>query len=526
LSSKIAKLRHFKPLSEGELAWKTLLEKIQAAIERRYYLIAFLEKITTQMTLGSFPELRQPSRLSLWTALLAQVRDRIPETAYNTWFTHLHLAEVSVDGWLVGVPNAFMLEYVEHHYRAVLEDAAGMVTGTAISVSFTLAAKPEDEDFVFHPATTAAADEAAARQPGSPTGADKSSTPGAPATVIDSSIPLVSRYTFEDFVIGDCNQLAHAACMAVAEAPGRNKFNPLVLHGGAGMGKTHLLQAIAHFCRENETARKIVYRTSEEFTREYISFVQKNKDSRAFYKSYQDADILLIDDIQFLAGKPGTQDEFFNIFSALQSFNRQIVITSDRPPAQIDGLNTRLISRFDTGLLADLQPPGLETRLAILRKKAESDAESCIDAGVLDFVARQVTSNVRELEGTLIKLSAYACFSGTPLTVEIARQILGDTVRNRGRRVTLKGIIEATASEFGIPAAQLTSQTRRKNVAEPRHAAMYLARQLTDNSLHTIGLSFGRDYSTVIHSLKRAEQMIESDAAFAERLEGLRLRLV
>jgi chromosomal replication initiator protein len=470
------------------------------------------------MNLGSLPELRQPSRHALWTALLSQVRDRIPETAYNTWFTHLHLAEVMQEGWVVGVPNAFMLEYVEHHYRSVLEDAAGMVTGVAIPVSFTLAARP-DEDLVFHPESVMASDEVVTPN------ATPDGKPSPSPTVIDAAIPLVARYTFDDFVIGDCNQLAHAACLAVAEAPGRNKFNPLVLHGGAGMGKTHLLQAIAHFCRENETARKIVYRTSEEFTREYIAFVQKNKDSRAFYKSYQDADILLIDDIQFLAGKPGTQDEFFNIFSALQSFNRQIVITSDRPPAQIDGLNTRLISRFDTGLLADLQPPGLETRLAILKKKAESDDESCIDQDVLDFVARHVTSNVRELEGTLIKLSAYACFSGIPLTVDIAKQILGDTVRNRDRRVTLKGIIDATAAEFGIPAAQLTSQTRRKNVAEPRHAAMFLARQLTDNSLHTIGLSFGRDYSTVIHSLKRAEQMMETDAAFSARLQALRTRL-
>lgn len=497
------------------------------------------------MNLGILPEFRKPSRHSLWTALLAQVRDRIPETAYNTWFTHLHLVDVTTEGWIVGVPNAFVLEYVEHHYRSVLEEAAGVVTGSIVTVGFTLSARPDDDPAgtaAFHPdPATATETEDEGRHPAASAPVlREEATPkgprpvrpdaagdarGAGTTVIDSALPLVSRYTFDDFVIGECNQLAHAACLAVAESPGRNKFNPLVMHGGAGMGKTHLLQAIAHFCRENETARKIVYRTSEEFTREYISYVQKNKDSRAFYKSYQDADILLIDDIQFLAGKPGTQDEFFNIFSALQSFNRQIVITSDRPPAMIDGLNARLISRFDTGLLADLQPPGLETRLAILRKKAESDAESCIDQGVLDFVARHVTSNVRELEGTLIKLSAYACFSGAPLTVDIAKQILGDTVRNRGRRVTLKGIIDATAAEFGIPAAQMTSQTRRKNVAEPRHAAMYLARHLTDNSLHTIGLSFGRDYSTVIHSLKRAEQMIETDALFANRIDALRVRL-
>lgn len=474
------------------------------------------KRIRRLMTATPLPNRSSPA---LWAELLDLLRDRIPESAYNTWFTHLHLVEAGEKGWVVGVPNAFVLEYVEHHYLAVLEEAAHILTQAPVPVRFVIAAAPGIETADFHPA------EGNTEREGENDVLGPNTERGMGAVTVDTAIPLQPRHTFGDFVIGECNQLAHAACLAVAESPGRNKFNPLVLHGGAGMGKTHLLQAIGHFCRDNETARKIVYRTSEEFTREYIAFVQKNKDSRAFYKAYQDADVLLIDDIQFLAGKPGTQDEFHNIFSALQSFNRQIVITSDRPPARIEGLHSRLISRFDTGLLADLQPPGLETRLAILRKKAESDSESCIDEDVLTYVARQVTSNVRELEGTLIRLSAYASFTHAPLTVEIAKQILGDTVRNRNRRVTLRGIIDAAAGEFGVPAALLTSQTRRKNIAEPRHAAMYLARQLTDNSLHTIGLSFGRDYSTVIHSIKRAEQMLEADAGFRDRLENLRLRL-
>ncbi len=480
------------------------------------------------MTSGFTSRKLASSTPSSWTDLLERLRDRIPETAYNTWFSHLRLEEAGDDAWVVAVPNAFVLEYVEHHYRRVIEEAARDAANAPVSVRFALADPARDlggEPFGFHPLAEEATETAPETSDASRAAVTGSARPARASVVVDSTLPLQARHTFDDFVIGECNQLAHAACVAVAEAPGRNKFNPLVLHGGAGMGKTHLLQAIAHFCREHETARRIVYRTSEEFTREYIAFVQKNKDSRAFYKSYQDADVLLIDDIQFLAGKPGTQDEFFNIFSALQSFNRQIVITSDRPPAQIEGLNARLISRFDTGLLADLQPPGLETRLAILRKKAECDPESCVDGEVLDYVARHVTSNVRELEGTLIKLSACSSFSGAPLTVEIAKQILGDTVRNRGRKVTLRGIIEASAAEFGIPAAQLTSQTRRRNVAEPRHAAMYLARLLTDNSLHTIGLAFGRDYSTVIHSIKRAEQMAETDPAFGARLERLRAGL-
>lgn len=502
--------------------------KITARTGSRNYLIPrkinqIRFETTTQMNIGPQHEHRFSPRPALWAELLELLQDRIPETAFNTWFTHLHLVEADADNWVVGVPNSFVLEYVDHHYRGVLTETARRVCGHPVTLRFVLAAAPSDPAAgVFHPAEDPA-ETAEFPETGGHPPARRPAAPGNP--VIDATLPLPPGNTFDQFVIGECNEFAYTACVAVAESPGRNTFNPLVLHGGTGLGKTHLLQAIAQFCREHETARKIVYRTSEEFTREYIAFVQKNKDSRAFYKAYQDADVLLIDDIQFLAGKPGTQDEFFNIFSALQSFNRQIVITSDRPPAQIEGLHSRLISRFETGLCADLQPPGLETRLAILRKKAETDGASCIDAGVLDYVARHVTSNVRELEGTLIKLSAYASFSGVPITVDVARQILGDTVRNQGRKVTLRSIIDAVAAEFGLPAAQLTSQTRRKNVAEPRHAAMLLARQLTDNSLHTIGLSFGRDYSTVIHSLKRAEQMIGSDPEFASRVEAVRNRL-
>jgi chromosomal replication initiator protein len=309
--------------------------------------------------------------------------------------------------------------------------------------------------------------------------------------------------------------------MAVAEAPSHNNFNPLILYGGTGMGKTHLVQAIAHFCIENETVRKVVYRTSEEFTREYIEFVQKNKDSRTFYQVYKDTDILLIDDIQFLAGKQSTQEEFFNIFSILQSLNKQIVITSDRPPSEIKGLHTRLLSRFDTGLLADLQPPNLETRLAILQKKSEGDGEGFITGDVLTYVASQVTSNIRELEGTLIKLSAYASFTHMPVNVEIAKQILGDTLRNVNQPVTIKRIIDQVAMEYSTTVSLMTSQTRKKNVAEPRQIAMYMARQLTDNSLHTIGLAFGRDYSTVIHSVKKVELSLEKDPDLKKQVDRL-----
>ena len=442
----------------------------------------------------------------LWTRVLDLLRDRVPETAFNTWFTHLSAAEVGEHALCISVPNAFVLEYVEHHYRIILEGAASEAAGRVLAVSFRVMPRAKE---IFHPGEIEPEQEVRAET----------------EAAVDAALPLNPRYTFESFVIGGCNQLAHAACVAVAKAPGSNKFNPLILYGGTGMGKTHLLQAIAHFCLENETAQKIVYRTSEEFTREYIEFVQRNKDSRAFYKVYKDADILLLDDIQFLSGKDRTQDEFLNIFSVLHSFHRQIVITSDRPPSQIPGLHARLLSRFDTGLLADLQLPDTETRLAILRKKAEMDGDSCINEDVLSYVASHVTSNVRELEGALIKLSAFAGFSQENITVENAKQILGDILRNHNRRVTIRRITETVAAEFELSVALLTSQTRKKNVSEPRQIAMFLARQLTDNSLHTIGLSFGRDYSTVIHSVKRVELMMENDPKLRSRVEKLQADL-
>jgi chromosomal replication initiator protein len=445
---------------------------------------------------------------SLWARCLSALRTQISESALNTWFSALEILDASGPEMVIGVPNGFVLEYVSHHYRTVIEKTLEDIVRHPVHVSFTVPMRSAHlEVFGVESARAevfaAAAASVAAGQP-------------------DAESPWINpRYTFDEFVIGDCNQLAHAACKAVAEAPSHNNFNPLVLYGGTGMGKTHLVQAIAHFCIENETVRKVVYRTSEEFTREYIEYVQKNKDSRTFYQVYKDADILLIDDIQFLAGKQSTQDEFFNIFSILQSLNKQIVITSDRPPSEIKGLHTRLLSRFDTGLLADLQPPNLETRLAILQKKSEDDGDSPITGDVLTYVANQVTSNIRELEGTLIKLSAYASFTHIPITVEIAKQILGDTLRNVNQPVTIKRVLDQVAMEYGTTVSLLTSQTRKKNVAEPRQIAMYLARQLTDNSLHTIGLAFGRDYSTVIHSVKKVEQCLEKDAELKRQVDRL-----
>ncbi|MDB5102589.1 MAG: Chromosomal replication initiator protein DnaA [Fibrobacteres bacterium] len=460
---------------------------------------------------------------SLWSQCLSALKSQISESALNTWFSALEIVESSAGEMVIGVPNGFVLEYVSHHYRGIIEKTLEDILRSPVRISFSVLSRaPHLEVYQSDFRSGEGRSEMSSYNgAGAAPGQDAPWLKSRGPVRIEVTVPLNTRYTFDDFVIGDCNQLAHAACMAVAEAPSHNNFNPLVLYGGTGMGKTHLVQAIAHFCIENETVRKVVYRTSEEFTREYIEFVQKNKDSRTFYQVYKDADILLIDDIQFLAGKQSTQDEFFNIFSILQSLNKQIVITSDRPPSEIKGLHTRLLSRFDTGLLADLQPPNLETRLAILQKKSEGDGDSCITGDVLTYVANQVTSNIRELEGTLIKLSAYASFTHMPITVEIAKQILGDTLRNVNQPVTIKRVLDQVAMEYSTTVSLLTSQTRKKNVAEPRQIAMYMARQLTDNSLHTIGLAFGRDYSTVIHSIKKVEQCMEKDPDLKKQVDRL-----
>ncbi|NET23573.1 MAG: chromosomal replication initiator protein DnaA [Okeania sp. SIO1H5] len=449
----------------------------------------------------------ESEHLSLWEQSLSLLSEKIPESAFNTWFNALEILDVNHDTVSIGVPNEFVLEYVSHHYYATIQVVLQDLLQKPVQLIFKERARTSLELLEAKPEKARSS---------SPEDLHKSKDVN-----VDVTVPLPRNNNFDSFVIGDCNQLAHAACLAVSQAPSKNSFNPLVIYGGTGMGKTHLLQAIAHFCSTNETVSKIVYRTSEEFTQEYIKFVKKMKDSRTFYQVYNDADILLIDDIQFLAGKQSTQDEFYSIFNVLQGMKKQIVITSDRPPAEIKGLHQRLLSRFDTGLLADLQPPNLETRLAILKKKNDADQSDCITDEVLCYVANHVTSNVRELEGTLIKLSAYACFTRTPITVEIAKEILGDTVRNVNQPITIKRILETVAVDFESTVNLLVSQTRKKNVAVPRQIAMYLARKLTDNSLHTIGLAFGRDYSTVIHSLKKVESEMKLDNALRVRVDRL-----
>jgi chromosomal replication initiator protein len=400
------------------------------------------------------------------------------------------------------VPNQFFADFMEQHFSGLIKTMLNECTVAFKSLTFIPTVK--DWKIVEPLSETIAA----------------AQTRKIPQTV-EKKGQFHPNYTFDKYIVGDGNRMAHAAALAVAEAPGKTTFNPLVIYGGTGLGKTHLLQAIGHFAQTEETADCVIYMTSEEFTTQYINYVIDKKDSTSFYKKFNDVDLLLIDDIHFLGGKPGTQKEFFRIFNRLLLEKKQIILSSDRPPDKITDMMEHIINRFMGGLIADIQPPNLETRMAILRKKAETDGLILPDE-VIQFIAGHITSNVRELEGFLIKLIASSAFTGKDISIEVAQEICGDIISRKNQRVSVLFIQQKVAELFNISPNQLTAHTRKRDVSHPRSIAMYLCKKWTKQSLRTIGLDFGgRDYSTVIHSCKKIETDLESDAELKQNVEKI-----
>jgi chromosomal replication initiator protein len=341
------------------------------------------------------------------------------------------------------------------------------------------------------------------------------------ATAVSFGAPLNERYTFDRFVVGSNNQLSNAACRAVAEAPAR-MYNPLFIYGGVGLGKTHLMHAIGHVVLDHDPDKKVAYVSSERFTNDLIASIQEGR-MADFRRRYRDVDLLLLDDVHFLGEKERTQEEFFHTFNALHDAKRQIVMTSDRPPKEIPGLEDRLVSRFEWGLVTDIKPPDFETRVAILRKKAEDDQIPLADE-VLDFIARNCRSNVRELEGAVIKLLAYSSLTRREVTTELARDALGTAlIEGPGQELTPDLIRQKVAEEWGVSVDGLGSKRRTKELTVPRQVAMYLIRELLDLPLVEIGKLFGgRDHSTVIHSVNKVEKDLQTDDAFHARVESVR----
>ena len=438
-----------------------------------------------------------------WRIFLEEVRQRVQEQAYETWFRAIRLDTETSDALVLGVPNQFVAEWLSENFMDVIRRAAEKAFGSGQTIRFTVDPVLELRSAPVAPVPA---------------------KPARPARVYDVHGQIDPKYTFNTFVVGKSNQLATAACKAVAENPA-SAYNPLFLYGGVGMGKTHLMQAIGNELLSRSPDAKVCYVSSEKFTNEMIYAIQHGK-TLEFKKKYRDADLLLIDDIQFLAGKESTQEEFFHTFNALYDARKQIVLTSDRPPKEIRMLEERLVSRFHWGLLADIQPPDLETRVAILRQKAETE-HILLPEDVALLIAERVRSNIRELEGSLNRLVAFSRLNKTEINADLANQVLRDFLRlGNDRPINAAAIIRAVADEFQTTVEALKGKRRTSAVVLPRQLGMFLCRRLTPMPLTEIGKAFGgRDHTTVIHACDKVKDLIETDPELERRAQDLEDKL-
>lgn len=427
---------------------------------------------------------------SIWDQVLGRIETKVNRHSYYTWFRPTSLVSDSGQTITVLVPNSLFKDWLTKHYSVVLSEALNEVKRSDSNVLFV-----SEGASVPAPPT----EEPAAKEP---IDEFRSTSPGG----------LNPRYTFDTFIVGTSNQFAHAACRAVAEAPSRS-YNPLFIYGGVGLGKTHLMHAIGQYVLRHDSSLKLTYISSERFMNEMINALRFDR-ILDFRERYRSVDVLLVDDIQFVSGKEGTQTEFFHTFNALYDAQKQIVLSSDRPPHEITQLEERLRSRFEWGLIADIQSPDLETKIAILKKKAESETIPLPDS-VAIYIAGRIKSNIRELEGSLIRLIAYASLTGRELSLELAQEVLKNILDQDDRAVTIETIQKFVSDYYQLKVGELKSRNNSKSVAMPRQVAMYLCKTLTHASLPEIGRSFGgKHHSTVIHSIKKIEEMRKRDGDF------------
>ncbi len=447
-----------------------------------------------------------------WSRILDRAREQLPEQTYRTWFARTRAVALSQDLLVIEAGSEFATEWIEDKYGRLLGDISQTVFGRRFTISFQHHADARPP----RPGMSEA--EPTSQTPAG--GSEPRSSVSVSGPIVGS--PLNERYVFERFVVGSNNQLAAAACRAVAEAPAK-MYNPLFIYGGVGLGKTHLMHAIGHVVRARSPEKRVAYVTSERFTNDLIGSIQEGRMAE-FRRRYREIDLLLIDDVQFLGEKERTQEEFFHTFNSLYDAQRQIVVTSDRPPKEIPGLEERLVSRFEWGLVTDIRPPDLETRVAILRKKADDD-DIVIHDDVLEFIARYCRSSVRELEGAIIKLLAYSSLTHREVTTDLAREALAGQLADAASlsQRTPEMIRQRVAEEFRVTVDGLTSKRRTKDLTVPRQVAMFLMRELLDLPLVEIGKQFGgRDHSTVIHSIQKVEQDMLDDELFRQKVMRLR----
>ena len=448
---------------------------------------------------------------SIWDQVLSRVESKVNRHVFYTWFRQTGLVREFQDALLVRVPNPFVRDWLTKHYAGILHEALVEVGRPTATVRFSTVEELERETAELATLRPEAAPDAATVH-GGPAAQD------APPPVITAS-GLNPRYTFDTFVVGSSNQFAHAACRAVAEAPSRS-YNPLFLYGGVGLGKTHMMHAIGHYVLTQAPLTRLTYISAERFMNEMINALRYER-ILDFRDRYRSVDLLLVDDIQFIAGKEGTQTEFFHTFNALYDSAKQIVITSDCPPHEIPKLEERLRSRFEWGLIADIQPPDIETKVAILKKKADGEGVPLPDNVAL-YIAGKNKSNIRELEGSLIRLIAYASLHGLDITLPLTQDVLKDLLNTDGRAITVEIIQKFVADHYQMKVGELKSRNNAKSVAMPRQVAMYLCKTLTRASLPEIGRAFGgKHHSTVIHSIRKVEELRKRDADFNSQMNGL-----
>jgi chromosomal replication initiator protein len=441
----------------------------------------------------------EPTAQRLWDDVSRRLRDTLNESTYTMWFASARPLALRDDTFVLVVPNEFSRTWISSNFLGMLQSAVRDTLGRELRVTLEVDAAAGEVDAPAVAVPVAGSE----GQPGSN-----------------------PKYTFDNFVIGSSNRFAHAAALAVAEAPAQ-AYNPLFIYGGTGLGKTHLLQAIGAYVSDHSKGLTTRYVTSETFTNDFINSL-RDKRIEGFKHRYRAYDVLLVDDIQFLEGKERFQEEFFHTFNTLYEAGRQIVISSDRPPKEIATLEERLRSRFEWGLITDIQPPDLETRIAILRKKVTTDGIAVTDPEVLTFIAGRVTTNIRELEGALTRVVAFSSLTGLPLDVELAEQVLRDLFPPSGNlpEVTIGRIQEAVCERFSLTVQELVSPRRSQAVAYPRQVAMYLSRELTDASLPKIGTEFGgRDHTTVMHANAKITRMIKEDRAVYNLVQDLTARI-
>ncbi|MBS4534946.1 chromosomal replication initiator protein DnaA [Clostridium sp. D2Q-14] len=435
----------------------------------------------------------------IWEKSLKLIKTELTEVSFNTWLKSIDPISIENNSIILAAPNEFTKSILEARYLTLINNAINQVSNSNYNITFIIPGEEINESN------------------GQPK-KEKIETKKSEETHVKSQ--LRPKYTFDQFVIGNSNRFAHAASLAVAEAPAK-AYNPLFIYGGVGLGKTHLMNAIGHYILDQNPNTNVAYVSSEKFTNELINSIRDDKNVE-FRNKYRHVDVLLIDDIQFIAGKERTQEEFFHTFNALHEDNKQIIISSDRPPKEIPTLEDRLRSRFEWGLIADIQPPDLETRIAILKKKANLENLN-IDNEVFLFIADKIRSNIRELEGALIRIIAYSSLTNKEITIDLANEALKDIIlENKNKKIDVNRIKEVVSKHFNVKIEDFNSKKRARAISYPRQIAMYLSRELTDLSLPKIGDEFGgRDHTTVIHAYEKISKDFNNDSKMKSTIEQI-----